>query len=128
MIAMQRTKPWLPALLALAALSTGCSSSAPAPTDKSEAAALVVHVLEAWKGGSPPTDPSLADAVNEPRWTAGWKLEKYELKDTTPDGAQARCKATLWLKDAADKPLQEAAEYTVTVKPKRTVMRMAEGW
>ena len=120
------------AAVVAAACCWGCGAGDPPPADAPGAAAIVRAALDHWRAGGAKFDPAapdrVADVVSDPRWEAGWKLTRYELGETPVEGYQTRVKATLWLVDPKGATMKEAAEYVVTVAPKKTVVRSSEGW
>jgi hypothetical protein len=108
----------------------GCSPSAPPPTDESAGRSVVEAALNAWKDAKSIQAVRDGDEtlVADPRWEAGWTLERFQILEEAVDGFQARCKVRLTLKDSQGKPADETAEYVATSSPRRTVTRVSEGW
>ena len=67
---------------------------------------------------------SPAIVVNDPSWTAGFKLSRYQVADTAGiAGFDLKIPVELWLEDSKGKTVQEKVKYTVSTKPARTVIR-----
>jgi hypothetical protein len=97
----------------------GCGPKPPPPTDLAEGSALLKEVLTAWKDGK--AMDGLPATVSDPDWTAGKKLDRFELTgDDKPSGYDLRCGARIWL-DGAQEP--KRVFFLVSLSPKKVVVR-----
>lgn len=112
-------------LLVLGVLaSSGCGrAGAGDPTD---AQGVLRSALDAWATGQSPAEAARATGIviSEPRWEAGDRLVRYAIRpETRPAGFDLACTADLTLEAPKGKPAREAAAYTVSTRPRRTVIR-----
>jgi hypothetical protein len=107
---------------------SGCGSTpAPATADQDQARKTLDQALAGWQKGETiegmkKASPSII--VDDPQWSRGATLTKYEVKgDGKPAGAERVFSVTLWLKDAAGKEGTESVDYKVGTNPVLTVFR-----
>jgi hypothetical protein len=114
-----------PAIVILA----GCEQAAP-PVEHQEAASQLQSVLTAWKSSQ--SYESLMQRkppvfFNEPLWRDGNVLLEFELGDVELFGRQARCTATLFLRDKDGKNFERKIGYQIDTKPQIVIVREGLG-
>jgi hypothetical protein len=113
------------ALLALAALAlAGCGRAG--ANDPDDAQAVLRAALDAWAAGRTLDEAGRETGIvlADPRWQAGDRLVRYEIAaETRPAGFDLTCTADLTFETSKGKPARELATYTVSTRPRRTVIR-----
>lgn len=110
------------AMLAAASALAGCDGASPA--DSVQAEEILRSVLEDWKQGRKLDEPAGADFVAEPRWKAGYRLERFEVgANFQPAGLDVSCPVELWMRSPAGEALREQVCYIVSTTPRRVVVR-----
>jgi hypothetical protein len=120
------------AAVVLAALAaTGCGSpEVPPPVDPAEAVRHLDAALAAWKAGQPreslaENDPPIV--FTEPLWERGTRLLSYEVGPAELNGRQARCTATLTLRDPDGKQYERKIGYQIDTTPRVVIVREGLG-
>jgi hypothetical protein len=110
------------AMIAATSALAGCNGSPAADTAQVEE--ILRSVLDAWKEGRKLDEPAGADHVAEPRWKAGYRLERYEVGSKfEPTGLDVSCPVELWMRSPAGKAVHEQVHYIVSTTPRRVVIR-----
>ena len=116
---------WL--LLLAILLGTGCGgNSLPTAADPARARDSLTTVLDAWQGGA--NSDSLqsrtpAIHVNDPAWSSGKKLVKYEIKSEEAAGQSWRCEVELTVKNGDGAETKQHALYCIDTDPALVIVR-----
>jgi hypothetical protein len=106
--------------------ASGCSTPLPPAANPEQARSAVEMVLEAWKRGekldslqarTPPIH------VNDPEWSAGAKLLKFEIVSDHANGQSRRCEVLLTVQGDKSAPKKQQASYTIDTEPALVVVR-----
>jgi hypothetical protein len=121
---MNMLKSTLPLAVLLAA---GCGPGLPAEADPAQARGALRSVLDAWQRGDRPEAlraASPAVHVNDPDWTAGHRLTRYEIAgDGGRSGVELRYPVRLTLTGPKGQAVRKDTAYVVGTSPVLTVVR-----
>jgi hypothetical protein len=109
-------------------LLAGCGPTRPTPADPDRGKEALAAVLDAWKRGDKPESlrrQSPPIHASDPAWSAGVKLERYEIKGEEGKllGYDFSCPVTLWLRDGPGDPRPRTVHFTVGTHPELVVVR-----
>ena len=106
----------------------GCSAPLPPAADSGQARSALQTALDAWQKGETPQSlqsRSPAIHVNDPGWSSGEQLIKYEILSEQSHGQSWNCQVllTVQVRGAA---AQQQADYVIDTKPAIVVVRSLE--
>lgn len=107
-------------------LAAGCSSSLPPAADADKARSAMQTVLDAWQKGEVPQSLQKATPaihVNDPEWSSGVKLVKYQILSDQTNGQSRRCEVLLTTEAKGGPSKEEQASYTIDTEPAIVVAR-----
>jgi hypothetical protein len=108
-------------------LAAGCGGPRlPAQADPDRAREALCSALDAWQRGEPPDTLGGAAAavrVNDPDWSAGYRLTRYEIAPGARTGLDLCYPVTLTLRDSSGKLVRKNTTYLVGTSPVPTVVR-----
>jgi hypothetical protein len=108
-------------------LAAGCGPGLPAEADPGLARDALRNVLDAWQRGDRPEAlraASPAVHVNDPDWSAGRRLARYEIAgEGGRSGVDLRYAVRLTLTDPNGRAVRKDTAYVVGTSPVLTVVR-----
>jgi hypothetical protein len=104
---------------------SGCGRRGDLPLDQDLARRSLATAMDAWKAGQKPTDLATRSppvVASEPHWEAGYRLEKYEIKEPpVNDGMNLHFNVKLTATTPQGKWEQRDVTYIVGTSPVVTI-------
>jgi hypothetical protein len=107
-------------------LAGGCGTPLPPAANPGQAQSALKTALDAWQKGE--TAESLqsrspAINVNDPGWSGGDRLMKYEIQSEQASGQSWKVRVLLTVQSGSGSPAQQQVTYTVDTTPAVVVVR-----